>query len=229
MAEKKFKVKITENGPYIVEGILPMKKEKIVTDEAGFSVDYEEVKKYPESECLSLCRCGKSKNAPYCDGSHVKAKFDGTETASHESFEYRCEKTEGPELILCDSDELCAFARFCDLGDRVWALAEESDDPESKKLCIKEADLCPAGRLVVFDKKTGKSLEKKYEPQISLIDDPEQGVSGPIWLKGSIPVESADGFEYEVREKQTLCRCGESLNKPFCNGAHASCNFKAND
>jgi CDGSH-type Zn-finger protein len=229
MEEKKFKIKVQKDGPYLVKGSLPLIKEKIVTNDQGYSVSYEEVKKYPEKEEYSLCRCGKSKNAPYCDGSHLKAKFDGTETASKEPFEYQAEKIEGPELILCDAEELCAFARFCDLGDRVWKLCEESNDPEAKELCIKEAELCPSGRLVVLDKKTGNSLEKKYDPKISLIDDPAENCSGPIWLKGSISVESAEGDTFEVREKQTLCRCGESENKPFCNGAHASCEFHAKD
>ena len=229
MAIKKFKVKVLENGPYLVTGSLSLQKEKIVTNEQGYSVAYEKIKEYPKKDSYSLCRCGQSKDAPYCDGSHQKVRFEGAETASHETYEYQCKKIEGPELILCDAEELCAFARFCDLGDRVWRLAEESNKQESKKLCIKESELCPSGRLVVIDKRTGKSLEEKYEPQISLIDDPAQEVSGPIWLKGAVPVESSDCFEYEVREKQTLCRCGQSQNKPFCNGAHASCGYQAND
>ena len=229
MTDKKYRLKVQKDGPYIIEGGIELIKEEIAVDDAGFSVGYREIKKYPSDESVSLCRCGKTKTSPFCDDSHKNINWDGTETASHESFEYRAQKYDGPELILCDYDELCAYARFCDVSDRVWGLVEKSNDPKSKKLCIQEADLCPAGRLVVLDKKTGKSLEKKYKPQISLIEDPAQGVSGPIWLKGSIPVESAEGFEYEVREKQTLCRCGESVNKPFCNGAHASVDYKATD
>jgi len=38
---------------------------------------------------------------------------------------------------------------------------------------------------------------------------------------------SEDGFDYEVRNRMTLCRCGESQNKPFCDGTHASMKFKA--
>ena len=37
---------------------------------------------------------------------------------------------------------------------------------------------------------------------------------------------SADGFEYEVRNRVTLCRCGQSQNKPFCDGTHAQTKFK---
>jgi len=39
--------------------------------------------------------------------------------------------------------------------------------------------------------------------------------SGPLWLRGGIPVVAADGFENEVRKRVTLCRCGQSRNKPF--------------
>ncbi|MGA7803617.1 CDGSH iron-sulfur domain-containing protein [Bradyrhizobium sp.] len=39
-------------------------------------------------------------------------------------------------------------------------------------------------------------------------------------------VVSADGFEDEVRNRVTLCRCGQSQNKPFCDGTHAQTKFK---
>ena len=45
---------------------------------------------------------------------------------------------------------------------------------------------------------------------------------GPIWVRGGIPVASADGKTYEVRNRLTLCRCGRSANKPFCDGSHAA-------
>ena len=50
-------------------------------------------------------------------------------------------------------------------------------------------------------------------------------VSGPLWVRGGVPVVSADGYEYEVRNRVTLCRCGSSENKPFCDGSHASIGF----
>jgi CDGSH-type Zn-finger protein len=39
-------------------------------------------------------------------------------------------------------------------------------------------------------------------------------------------VTGADGAPYEVRNRVTLCRCGASRNKPFCDGTHASIGFK---
>jgi CDGSH-type Zn-finger protein len=48
-------------------------------------------------------------------------------------------------------------------------------------------------------------------------------------VKGGVPVESADGTVYEVRNRVTLCRCGKSTNKPFCDGTHIDVNFKDGD
>ncbi|MFE2733740.1 CDGSH iron-sulfur domain-containing protein [Streptomyces sp. NPDC059349] len=45
-------------------------------------------------------------------------------------------------------------------------------------------------------------------------------------MRGGIPVTAADGTPYEVRNRVTLCRCGASRNKPFCDGTHASIGFK---
>ena len=59
-----------------------------------------------------------------------------------------------------------------------------------------------------------------------LIEDPSLGVSGPLWVRGGIPVTGADGGQYEVRKRVTLCRCGQSKNKPFCDGSHIEAGFK---
>jgi CDGSH-type Zn-finger protein len=40
-----------------------------------------------------------------------------------------------------------------------------------------------------------------------------------------VPVESAESKKYEVRNRVTLCRCGKSRNKPFCDGTHIDINF----
>jgi len=223
--KKKYRIKIIRNGPYIVTGGVPLSRMKIKINEEGESIGWITGQEYPLQEKYSLCRCGQSKNHPYCDGTHTDIKFDGTETANRESFSKQARKIEGPELILYDVKSLCAYARFCDVGEKVWRLVGMSDDPEKKKLCIEEATHCPSGRLVVVDKKTGNKIEPKSLPSIVLIEDTAEKASGPIWVRGSIQIESADGFEYEILENQTLCRCGQSSNKPFCDGTHCSCQF----
>ena len=100
-----------------------------------------------------------------------------------------------------------------------WELTEQSDDPDARQKAIEEACDCPSGRLVAWDQ-DGKAIEPDFEPSIGLIEDTQAGVMGPMWVRGGIPIESADGKAYEVRNRVTLCRCGKSSNKPFCDGSH---------
>jgi CDGSH-type Zn-finger protein len=44
-------------------------------------------------------------------------------------------------------------------------------------------------------------------------------------VSGGIPIQSADGFVHEKRNRVTLCRCGQSKNKPFCDGTHCEVGF----
>ena len=178
-----------------------------------------------KSEPVCLCRCGKTKTPPFCDGTHNNCNFDGTETASFEPFINNAVKYEGKNLVLYDNEKYCALARFCDAYGTIWNLILNGDK-KSDELAIKEADLCPSGRLIMYDKE-GNILEKKLSAEISVLEDPCYRVSGPLRLQGNIRVESADGRSYEIRSKQTLCRCGNSANKPFCDCSHKHKNFKA--
>lgn len=218
------KIKIVKDGPYIVSGNVPISEKIIVPKESGYEL--KEGQELPQQEVYALCRCGRSKTPPFCDGSHVHFNFDGTETASRKRYEERIESIiEGPELNLMD-DGRCAYARFCHRNEgNVWELTRNSDNPKCKAEAIIAANECPTGRLVVTDKE-GNKLENEYEPSIEILQDPENNVSGPISVKGRIPVESSDGFIYEVRNRAALCRCGRSHNKPFCDAAHVPAGFR---
>ena len=84
------------------------------------------------------------------------------------------------------------------------------------------AKLCPAGRLMIKDNETGRLVEPELKKEISVLEDPAAQCSGPLFIKGGIKIEGADGRVYEIRNRVTLCRCGRSQNKPFCDGMHAS-------
>ncbi|HET8901843.1 MAG TPA: CDGSH iron-sulfur domain-containing protein, partial [Holophagaceae bacterium] len=94
------KVKIVKNGPYLVEGGLPLAKEIIGTDSHGESVKWVPGETYPDQEKYALCRCGHSANKPFCDGTHAKVHFDGTETASREPYLEQASVTKGPMMSL---------------------------------------------------------------------------------------------------------------------------------
>ena len=222
---KKGRIKIIKDGPYLVSGNVPLATAIVKADEEGTPVRWEIGNPYPDKETYALCRCGQSKNKPFCDGTHAQVGCDGTETASRKKYLEQAETISGPDLILTDAEKLCAVACFCHRAGDAWTLTEKSDDPKSRKIAIEEACDCPSGRLVAWDKKTGKPIEPEVEPSINLIENPETKVSGPIWVKGCLPIESSDGTEYEIRNRVTLCRCGRSDNKPFCDGTHVKIGF----
>ena len=61
-------ISVLDNGPFIVKGDFSL------ADGAGQS--------FSNQEQIALCRCGASKNRPFCDGAHAKAGFAAAERAS---------------------------------------------------------------------------------------------------------------------------------------------------
>jgi len=220
-------IKVTKDGPYIILGNIPLEGAEIVPDAENFLLAWKETGKIPTKENYSLCRCGKTKNPPFCDGSHTSAGFDGRVTSNNKPFDIKANEYSGAALTLLDAEEFCARAHFCTRASGTWDLVELSHDEDNKNMAIREVADCPSGRLVLINKKTGREIEPPFEPSITLIEDTLTGTSGPLWVKGKIPIESSDGKIYELRNRVTLCRCGSSRNKPFCDGKHIDANFKA--
>lgn len=220
------RVVISKNGPYVVSGSVPLAKQTITADAEGGSETWAEGVAFPPQEKYSLCRCGHSSNKPFCDGTHRKIGFDGTEVAARAPFREQAKVFDGPAMQLLDAESLCAFARFCDPNGQVWSQVAESNHPRVRAAFVRQVGNCPSGRLVARDRSTGETIEPTLPVSIGLVEDPVQGCSGPLWLRGGIPVVSADGHEYEVRNRVTLCRCGGSKHKPFCDGTHAAIKFR---
>lgn len=53
--------------------------------------------------------------------------------------------------------------------------------------------------------------------------------NGPYRVEGPITLVDPDGKEYDLTGKPAvfLCRCGASINKPFCDGTHSKIGFQA--
>ncbi len=214
------KMNVSKNGPYIVTGGVPLIILEICNDEEGYCRTWREVKRYPVQEKYALCRCGHSNNKPFCDGTHAKISFDGTEAGDHEPVDKAAQVIRGPALTLADNKHLCVHARFCMRAGGIWSLVEQSDNQEARDTAIEEACNCPSGRLVIKDNESGKAIEPELEKSIVIIEYPPRAEHGPLWVRGGIPIESSDGEPYEIRNRVTLCRCGRSENKPFCDGSH---------
>ena len=217
---KKRNIKVCKDGPYNVSGAIPLLELTVANDVNDYPYDYHVSKCYPLKEAYSLCRCGQSKDKPFCDSTHKEVHFSGTEAASREPYLSRAEELDGPGLILNDVRDLCSHVGMCLRAGGIRELTSHSDDPEARRFAVEEVANCNSGRLVAIDKKTGTLIEPEIEPSIAVVEEPQRGYSGPLWVRGCIPIEAANGTTYEIRNRVTLCRCGNSSNKPFCDGSH---------
>lgn len=217
-------IEVLAGGPYRVHGTLTLHVQEILPNAAGQSWSYRDGQSFPIKDGATLCRCGHSRNKPYCDGSHLKADVDLSETAAFGPLLPSAEEVDGPRYSLTDNEKYCAFGRFCDNGQRFWNEVQMPGQQHAD-LAVYMAHQCPSGRLMVWDNATREPVEAPLAPSLSLIEDPALGVSGPLLLRGGVRVQASNGQSYEIRNRQTLCRCGASSNKPFCDGSHASMKF----
>ncbi len=221
-APDKFKITVSDNGPYLVFGAPPLAAQIITPNAEGESVSYTEGVTFDTSkEPTALCRCGASRHAPFCDGSHLTARWNPELTAPMDSLLDGAEYIEGGDLILSDNERYCAYARFCDPGGGVWQLTVDSADPEARELAVREASLCPGARLAAWGKDAEEPFEPDYKPSLGLLEDPALRISGGLWARGGIQIERENGEKFEIRNRVVLCRCGASHNKPYCDGSHA--------
>ena len=224
MLKESGRIIVSRNGPYLVSGNIPLSIMVILTNEEGISWEWKKGKSITAEPEYRLCRCGQSGKKPFCDDACKTVSFDGTETASNESYASRAEIYEGPNLKLLDVEDLCSHARFCMAAGKIWHLVK-LDGERNRELVIREANNCPSGRLTVKGAEPGEIAERELSPSIGVVEDTGKGCSGPLWVRGGIRVESEDGTKYEARNRLTLCRCGSSTNKPFCNGSHRTVKF----
>jgi CDGSH-type Zn-finger protein len=214
-------IKITRDGPYRVRGGVRLVRTAQVETEYGEPVAWEPDEPIEAGASVTLCRCGGSSSKPFCDDTHLREGFDGPETADRRTYADRAHAYRGQGLTMSDDLSLCTHAGYC--GDRftnVWAMIVHPDDPQEGERIRTMSRLCPSGRLVTQPDGAQEPDEPVFEPSVAVVQD------GPLWVRGGVRVESGDGEVYEVRNRVTLCRCGASRNKPFCDGTHVDIGFR---
>jgi CDGSH-type Zn-finger protein len=220
MAETPQKIIVYEHGPYGVEGGIPLVRKDLIKSEHGESLTWRKGETLPTDDTYYLCRCGQSQNKPFCDGTHSKVGFDGTETADTGPSSGRQQNYPGTGIVLKDDRSLCMHAGFCsNQVTNAWQMTQDSGDSRVRAQIIAMVERCPSGALSYALEADGEVIEPDLPKEIALTPD------GALWASGGIPVERADGKEWEVRNRVTLCRCGASKNKPLCDGAHEESGF----
>lgn len=214
------RITVTTDGPYRVEGDLPLTPKRMVLSALGEPLTWASGPDLPHDSPTYLCRCGQSNNKPFCDNSHARVGFDGTETADTATFEQSEVIHEGPGLIVHRVGRICQHASFCSNSVTDWyRMLPNSADVNVRTQLIGMIEHCPSGALVY--EIDGEVMEPDLAPALAPVED------GPYWVTGGVRITRGDGTDLEVRNRVTLCRCGHSKNKPLCDGTHFEIGFEA--
>ena len=196
MSSKK-SVSILKDGPIKVSGFsgIEFAKEKIPTQDESY-----------------LCRCGESQNAPFCDGSHGKVGFSGD---NQRDKTYETRNWQGATIETHFDANLCMHARYCkplgELRDR-----ELNGDKSAALDIAKIVTECPSGALT-YKMKAGSQpiqFDDTYEIKIE--------AGGEVRILCEAEFDGVDLLPNQPKNRITLCRCGQSKNKPLCDASHAA-------
>ena len=220
------RIVIRKNGPYRVFGGVPLVRKTQVVTEHGEPLTWQKegTLDTPPGQYYDLCRCGQSAERPFCDGSHKRVGFDGTETAETGPTAGRQRIFRGSEHLVVKKDPtLCMESGFC--GLRQVAIAQivaGSADSEMRSLAIAMVERCPSGALTYAFEAGDPDVEPDLPRQIADTTEitSDGPIAGPLWVSGGIPIERSDGQPFETRNRVTLCNCGASTIKPLCDGTH---------
>ena len=169
---------------------------------------------------MALCRCGGSATKPFCDGTHRKNGFSGArqaQTGAAKRDVYR-----GKKITIYDDRAICAHSARCtdNLASVFKYGSEPWIDPDgaSVEAIIDAVRKCPSGALS-YAVNDVEAQPQQRAPGINVTKD------GPYAVVGAIPLAGQGSDAIAATECYTLCRCGGSKNKPFCDGTHWSIGF----
>ncbi len=194
------------NGPYIVAGLTSIRNSHGILE---------------AQPKMALCRCGASANKPFCDGAHAKVGFSSENLVGR--TEDQRDTYTGKNIAIHDNRRICAHAGKCTDGlPSVWRMGQEpwidADGAEVEKI-IEIVRSCPSGALSYSIEGVEHSAPQG-DASIMVAKNGPYVVTGDAELVGE---EFAKGAS---KEQYTLCRCGASKNKPFCDGSHWGTKFE---
>jgi len=162
------KIAFTPNGPYYLMHDMqatPVPNLRRASGEACATV-----------RGVALCRCGASKNKPFCDGTHGAIGFSGRNTA--DPGKDRRVSYAGKRITILDNRSICSHAGFCTDGLKsVFSMHDEPwIDPDGAKVeeIVATIRKCPSGAL-------GYAIDIELAPEMAfLVYDDMPGVIGRV-------------------------------------------------
>jgi len=213
MSQEKPKIACLPNGPlYLINN-----QEKIQVE----NLQNSNGEKYSNIRGVALCRCGASKNKPFCDGTHSLIGFKSQRL--EQSLDPKKKDYVGQQIIVHDNRAVCCHSAIClrtlatvfDVNKRPWI----NPNSDAVQKIIETVKKCPSGALsYTIDGTEYKDYENK--PMVTV------SKNGPYFVTGGIELLGESFTEGVSKEHYTLCRCGASKIKPFCDGTHAQVGFR---
>ena len=209
MDSKAVTIKAIQDGPYIVKEL-----KKLSNRKGAIKC----------KDTIGLCRCGQSAHKPFCDGTHKNIDFNSENQL--DPAKNRLDTYAGKKITIRDNRSICAHAGYC--TDGLPSVFRHGEDPfidPDGAVAAKIIDIinqCPSGAL---------SYIIEDDTVTRLIDDASIFVApnGPYVVKGKAVLLETVGGKGGSESTCTLCRCGASKNKPYCDGSHWSVNFNDDD
>ncbi len=198
-ASKPLSVTVLDNGPLKITG------DRLTVRYCGEPVELE------EGAPVVLCRCGESENAPFCDGSHARTNFVAEPPAGPRR-ELRV--WEGQTIRTFFNPSACMHVFYCKPLKELRA-REQAGDASAAAEIARAVRSCPSGAL---------SYETKGEAALAGVE-PDAAADIEIVEGGELRIQRGFEINCELQARQaadraTLCRCGLSKNKPWCDGRH---------
>jgi CDGSH-type Zn-finger protein len=220
------RIVVLPGGPYLVYGDIPLVRKKKIVSENNDSLTWQKTEVIETEDTYALCRCGQSGSKPFCDGTHARIGFEGTETANPRPFADQQIVLEGHGISVRRVGSLCMHAAFC-VGrvQRIPAMMRDSEDSDIRAHVIGLIEHCPSGSYTYAMEADGEEIEPDLAVSIAVTEE-EREIAGCLWVTGGVPIVRADGEPFETRNRVTLCRCGQSGNKPLCDGTHRKIDFR---
>lgn len=165
---------------------------------------------------------------PFCDGTHGTIRFLSDNKKINENGQIPKDKKKsypGNNIIIHNNRRICSHAGECvnNLSSVFRLDAKPWIDPNSASVeeIIQTIRKCPSGALSYSIDGIEYKDQNDRDPMVTVSENGPYLITGGIDLIGD-NIQWADGSS---KEHYTLCRCGASNNKPFCDGMHKSINF----
>jgi CDGSH-type Zn-finger protein len=189
------------DGPYIVRNL------RKLTNSKGETLAVRPI--------VALCRCGGSSIKPYCDGTHARNGFNSAKDPARTPD--RLDTYESVDITVLDNRGTCCHFGNC--TDHLPSVFHAAGEPFVTPQGAAADDIvaivraCPSGALGFVRDGVAYTGEER-EPEIYV------AANASYYVRGSIELEGEPMNQGASREHYTLCRCGQSKNKPFCDGTH---------